>query len=88
MTPVNISKCIIIINIFKFLLNARSVQITGGRMLVQLKRYLRELQLPFQSLNTSRYVQVPSRYQMVSPLPHFSTVLWATCIHFHIFCFW
>jgi hypothetical protein len=41
-------------------------------MLVQLKRYLLELQLPFQSLNPSRYVQVPSRYQIISSLPHFN----------------
>lgn len=43
-------------------------------MLVQLKRYLRELQLPFQSLNPSRYVQVPSRYQIVSITSAFTTI--------------
>ena len=51
---------------FQFSLNVRSVQITGGRMLVQLKRHLRGLQLPFQSLSPSQYVQVPSRYQIDS----------------------
>jgi hypothetical protein len=38
-------------------------------MLVQLNRHLRELRLPFQSLSRSQYVQVPSRYQIVSHVP-------------------
>ena len=74
---------------FQFSLNVRSVQITGGRMLVQLKRHLRGLQLPFQSLSPSQYVQVLSRYKIASHQPPFNCCrmlhyhTWS--IQFHIF---